>query len=290
MVKVATIALFIVVGAALLGGGRVDGAVHGVRRLFPNGALGPIKAVSFALFSFLGIEMVAISSGEARARRARSRARRGSCSRMLAFVYVGGRRGARRRHAVAGRRRAAESVRHRLRGRRHSRGVHADERRGADRRAFWRQRQPLRRIAHVVLACAQRIRAGVARTRHGAGSPRNAVAVSATGMLLAVVAQEFAPEAAYLYIIGASLLRRHARVVGGACRACALPVAVVERRRRRGCRCDRRVARRRPWLDSSFSPLAIASTWWVPHRASPSSAAAPYLLVLTACVLRWHRA
>src|SRR5438105_2507585 len=37
------------------------------------------------------------------------------------------------------------------------------------------------------------------------GSPRTAVGVSATGMLLAVIAQKFAPESAYLYMIGASL-------------------------------------------------------------------------------------
>src|SRR6185436_17380461 len=76
MVKVATIALFIVVGAVLLGGGRVAAQYTASGGFFPNGGLAPIKAVSFALFSFLGIEMVAISSGEARAHREIPRATR----------------------------------------------------------------------------------------------------------------------------------------------------------------------------------------------------------------------
>src|SRR5262245_47390254 len=66
MIKVATIVVFIVVGAAVLLGGRVEAQYTAAGGFFPNGALGPLWAISFALFSFLGVEMVAIASGEAR--------------------------------------------------------------------------------------------------------------------------------------------------------------------------------------------------------------------------------
>src|SRR4029078_112989 len=66
MVKVATIVAFVVVGWALLGAGRVAPPEVAAGGFFPNGRFAPLQAVSFALFSFLGIEMVAISSGEAR--------------------------------------------------------------------------------------------------------------------------------------------------------------------------------------------------------------------------------
>ena len=80
--------LFIVVGAALIVGGRVDAQYTASGGFFPNGALGPIKAISFALFSFLGIEMVAISSGEARGQREIARATR-IVFALLTFVYIG---------------------------------------------------------------------------------------------------------------------------------------------------------------------------------------------------------
>jgi len=88
MVKVVTIVVFIVVGAALLAGGRVAAQYTASGGLFPNGGLAPIKAISFALFSFLGIEMVAISSGEARARGEIARATRIMFA-LLTFIYVG---------------------------------------------------------------------------------------------------------------------------------------------------------------------------------------------------------
>src|SRR5262249_24799111 len=76
MVKVATIALFIVIGGAILAGGRVPAQYTANGGFFPNGSLAPFMAISFALFSFLGLEMVAISSGEARDRREIPRATR----------------------------------------------------------------------------------------------------------------------------------------------------------------------------------------------------------------------
>ena len=68
--KVITIIVFIVIGAALLTGGRIAPQYTTGGGFFPHGARGVLLAVPFALFSFLGIEFVAVSSGEARDPRA----------------------------------------------------------------------------------------------------------------------------------------------------------------------------------------------------------------------------
>src|SRR5205807_3583249 len=65
-IKVVTIFLFIMIGAALLVGKRVNAQYVVNGGFAPNGWKAAFLAVSFGLYSFLGIEMVAISSGEAR--------------------------------------------------------------------------------------------------------------------------------------------------------------------------------------------------------------------------------
>jgi L-asparagine transporter-like permease len=66
MVKLATMAMFIVIGAALLAGGRVPAQYTAHGGFFPRGALAPFLAMTFALYTFGGIEMVAITTGESR--------------------------------------------------------------------------------------------------------------------------------------------------------------------------------------------------------------------------------
>ena len=88
MIKVVTIFVFIVVGAALLFGGKVQPQYVSHGGFVPNGRFSPLLATSFGLYSFLGIEMVAISSGEARSTREVSRATNIAFA-MLAFVYLG---------------------------------------------------------------------------------------------------------------------------------------------------------------------------------------------------------
>src|ERR1041384_1512567 len=88
MIKVVTIFVFIVAGAALLFGGKVQPQYVTQGGFGPHGWLSPLMATSFGLYSFLGIEMVAISSGEARSSTDVSRATRIAFA-MLAFVYVG---------------------------------------------------------------------------------------------------------------------------------------------------------------------------------------------------------
>ncbi len=66
MIKVVVIAAFIVLGAALMMSGRTPPhyAAHG--GWFPNGALATLLALPFAIYTFAGVEFVAVTSGEAR--------------------------------------------------------------------------------------------------------------------------------------------------------------------------------------------------------------------------------
>jgi len=88
MIKLVTILAFIVLGAALLVGHRVAPQYTAAGGFFPNGHSAPLLAMSFSLFTFAGIEMVAISSGESRSRQEIPRAVR-LTFRMLTLVYMG---------------------------------------------------------------------------------------------------------------------------------------------------------------------------------------------------------
>jgi AAT family amino acid transporter len=88
LLKVVTIFVFIVMGAVLLFAGRVPAQYVAQGGFAPKGWTAPLLAISFGLYSFLGIEMVAISSGEARSRTDVARATRIAFA-TLVFVYVG---------------------------------------------------------------------------------------------------------------------------------------------------------------------------------------------------------
>jgi len=88
LLKVVTIFVFIIMGGALLFAGKVHPQYVAQGGFAPRGWPAPLLAISFGLYSFLGIEMVAISSGEARSSKDVARATRIAFA-MLAFVYVG---------------------------------------------------------------------------------------------------------------------------------------------------------------------------------------------------------
>jgi len=69
MIKVLTIAAFTVIGAALLFGGKVVPQYTAQGGFFPLGVLAPLMAMSYALYTFGGVEYVAITTGEARSRK-----------------------------------------------------------------------------------------------------------------------------------------------------------------------------------------------------------------------------
>jgi amino acid transporter, AAT family len=88
MVKVVTIAAFIALGAMLLGNGRVTPQYTAHGGFFPQGALAPLLAMTFAIYAFGGIEFVAVSSGEARSANEIAKATRITFA-MLSLLYLG---------------------------------------------------------------------------------------------------------------------------------------------------------------------------------------------------------
>lgn len=66
MVKLVTIVAFIVIGGALLLGGRVPAQYAAQGGFLPRGPFSPLLAMLFALYTFGGIEFVAITTGESR--------------------------------------------------------------------------------------------------------------------------------------------------------------------------------------------------------------------------------
>src|SRR5881396_838365 len=69
MIKVVTIAAFIIIGAGLLMSGRVAPQFTSQGGFLPKGWFAPLLAMGFAMYTFGGVEMVVISSGESRTAR-----------------------------------------------------------------------------------------------------------------------------------------------------------------------------------------------------------------------------
>lgn len=88
MVKLVAMVMFVAIGGALLAGGRVSAQYTAQGGFFPNGAIAPLLAMTFALYTFGGIEMVAITTGESRDAEEIPRAVKWTFT-ILAMVYLG---------------------------------------------------------------------------------------------------------------------------------------------------------------------------------------------------------
>jgi len=88
MIKVVTILAFILLGASLLFTGKVAPQYTSHGGFLPNGPLAPLLALGFAIYTFGGIEMVAITTGESRDPREIPRAILMTFA-TLAVVYLG---------------------------------------------------------------------------------------------------------------------------------------------------------------------------------------------------------
>ncbi len=88
MIKVVVIAAFIVLGAALMLSGTTSPQYTAHGGIFPNGALATLLALPFALYTFAGVELVAVTSGESRSTEAIARASRLTFV-ILAMLYLG---------------------------------------------------------------------------------------------------------------------------------------------------------------------------------------------------------
>ena len=88
MIKFATIVAFILIGAALLVGGRVTPQYTAQGGFFPKGPIAPLFAVFLAIYAFGGVEMLAVTTGESRSAKDIPRAARLTFF-LLAGLYLG---------------------------------------------------------------------------------------------------------------------------------------------------------------------------------------------------------
>jgi len=88
MIKVVTIAAFVVLGATLLLDGRAMPQYTAQGGFFPRGTFAPLLAMTFAIYAFAGIEFVAVTSGESRSREEIAKAVRNTLV-LLTVIYMG---------------------------------------------------------------------------------------------------------------------------------------------------------------------------------------------------------
>lgn len=279
MIKVVVIAAFIVIGAGLMMGGKVEAHYTRDGGFLPHGAGGAVLALSFVLFNFLGTEMVAISSGEARSTTDIVRATYITFG-ILTFVYVCS---------------SAVLV-----------GVVPWNAVGVTQSPF----VTVFEVAHVpaisqimnfvVLTAAlsganaalyvtSRMMYSLAESGDAPaklaeltsqGTPRNALLVSASGIVIALVVQYITPRNAFLYIIGASL-------TGGMLAWCIALASHVGMRRKLTREEVAALPMRAPggaaMSAAAFAAIvgAIGLTWWVPQMRITILSAGPCLLTLT---------
>jgi L-asparagine transporter-like permease len=277
-IKVLAIFLFIVIGVALLLGKRVQPqyAING--GFAPNGWGAAMLAASFGLYSFLGIEMVAVSSREARSSAETSRATRITFA-MLGFVYLGA-------MAVL-----VGVMPWRHAGVAQSPFVTIFQVAGIPGAGFIMNLVVLSAAlsgANAILYVASRMLFSLARYGYAPkklgnlnahGVPMPALLTSMLGIVGAILVQLRTPNA-YLYIINAAL-------VGGML-AWLISLAAHVRFRRTLSREQLAAMTLRSPLGGAGSiagfiaiVAAIVSTAWVPQSRMTVEAAGPYLLVLT---------
>ena len=88
MIKVVTIAAFVILGAALLLTGRAAPQYTNHGGFFPAGVFAPLLAITFAIYTFGGVEFVAVTSGESRSVKEVAKAVRMTFL-TLTLVYLG---------------------------------------------------------------------------------------------------------------------------------------------------------------------------------------------------------
>jgi amino acid transporter, AAT family len=279
MVKVVTIVVFILAGTWLLLGGQIAPQYRVQGGFLPLGWSSPLLAVSFALFSFFGIEVVAISSGEARAKNEIARANRIMFA-LLAFIYIGA---------------TAILV-----------GVLPWSRVGVGESPFvtvfvvagvsaastlmnFVVLTAALSASNAALYSASRMLFSLAR--HGwappafgrlnkKGSPRLALLASAIGVPMALLMERYMTQSAFLYFIGASLF-------GGMVAWCVALAAHISFRRQTSPEELAALPFHAPggaWLSGlglAGIMLAVVSTWWVPQSRITIVSGIPYVVVLT---------
>ena len=282
LLKVITIFVFILIGAALLFTGKVHPQYVAQGGFAPKGWSAPLLAISFGLYSFLGIEMVATSSGEARSSKEVARATRIAFA-VLAFVYVGA-------MAVL-----VGVMPWRNAGISESPFVTVFKVAGIPAASFIMNFVVLTAAlsaANASLYVTSRMLFSIARSGYAPrkmgvlnqhGVPMGALMVSMLGIVAAILLQ-LRTTNAYLYIINASL-------VGGMLAWLISLLAHVRFRQKVSAAQLAEIGLRSP-LGSVGSILgfiaivaAIACTWWVSQSSVAAKSAGIYLVVLSGAYL-----
>jgi L-asparagine transporter-like permease len=286
LIKVVAIALFIVLGAAMLFGigfvriGTVNYTGHG--GFLPHGWTGVVLAITMAIFSYLGTEIVSVTAGEAdNPKQAVPRALRQTLGR-LALFYIGG---------------IAILV-----------GVLAWDKVGLTQSPFVTVFQAARIPAAaivmnvVVLTAAlssvncnlyltsrmifSLSRGGYAPHIFGKltpkGVPLAALLISSAGMALALLLNLYYSGTAFVYMIGAAFF-------GGLFVWIMIMLTHLEFRRHAPAGALR-FAPRGPW-STLFGLAALVavmiSTWWVPGFRITLEAGLPWLAFISLCYVAW---
>lgn len=203
MIKFATIVAFILAGAALLLSGHVSPQYTAQGGFFPKGPVAPLLAVFLAIYTFGGVEILAVTTGESRSVKDIPRAARLTFL-LLATLYLG---------AIIV---LVGVMPWNHAGISESPFVSVLRSARIPAAAYFMNFVVLTAAlsgANAKLYVASRLlfsmgRAGWAPARLGklnaAGSPRLALLVSSYGIVTALIIENWAPQRAFLYIMGAA--------------------------------------------------------------------------------------
>ncbi len=292
MLKVVTITIFLILGTALLLGlgfppiGSSNYTAH--NGFLPNGWAGAGLGVAMAIFSFLGLEIVAVTSGEAKdPAKALPRAMRWTLAR-LGIFYIGG------LAVVVG------VVPWNKVGLGESPFVRVFETAGIPAAAGVMNFVVLTAALSSVncnLYLTSRMLFSLARGGYapailgrlsGRGTPVVALLVSSAGMVAALFLEHWFKATAYVYMLGAAFF-------GGIFVWLMIFITHLAFRRSTAKvpQPSVRIAPRGPWT-SLFGLVALGavllSTWWVPDLRITVTAGLPWLGFITVCYLVWRKA
>lgn len=291
MLKVVTIVFFLILGAALLLGvgfpriGSTNYFAHG--GFLPNGWTGVALGVAMAVFSYLGIEIVAVTSGEAKdPATALPKAMRWTFAR-LGIFYIGG------LAVVVG------VVPWNQVGLGESPFVRVFESAGIPAAAGIMNFVVLTAALSSVncnLYLTGRMLFSLARGGYAPpvlgrlskrGAPVVALLVSSVGMVAALFLERRYSATAYVYMLGSAFF-------GGIFVWLMIFVTHLAFRRRtaKWPQPPRRFAPRGPWsslLGLGGLTAVLVSTWWIPQLRITITAGLPWLLFISLCYLVWSK-
>ena len=293
MIKVATIVAFLVVGLGMIVGGRQGVALsfHDFAdraKMLPHGWSGVWLASSLVLFSFMGVEIVAVTSGEAKnPMKTIPKAMKGTMGRLVLF-YLG---------AIFV---LIMIVPHGEIGIKESPFVTVFRAVGVPyagglmnfvvlTAALSSMNTNLYLISRMLFSLS---RSGFAPAVFGkvtaAGAPRNALLASTGGLAAAVLMARFFPKNAYLMMVGVALF-------GGIFAWMIILLTHFAFRKKVGAEIVRGLPLRLPFFPwSGILALGIllavtVSSWWVPDMRPMAVSAVPWLIIVSLFYGFWAR-